>query len=79
MANRWADQAAREAKATDLEQIIVNAGNHHVTLRDGAVCDEVRRCALAELSRRRGKRVTASEETWTLVVTFLRDRFGART
>jgi hypothetical protein len=77
--NRYADKAAREAKATDLEQIIVEAGNHLICLHNKAIIGDARREALATLSRRRGKRVTASEDTWTLVLTYLTDRFGART
>lgn len=75
---RWADKAAREAKATDLEQLIVEAGNHLICLHNKAIVADVRKEALAGLSRKRGKRVTASEDTWTLVLTYLTDRFGAR-
>lgn len=71
---------AREAKAIDLEAIIVEQGNHHICLHNNAIVGEARRGALAALARKRGvARITASEDTWALVLRFLTDRFGART
>lgn len=64
-------RAQREAKATDLEQIVVEAG----CVEPDDLTEQVKAAALAVLAERRGKtRETASEDTWALVRHFLAGR-----
>jgi hypothetical protein len=62
---------ARTLKAIELENAIVDLG-----LAGPVLTDDMKRQALAKVSEARGKRTDASKDTWTLVATFLADRFG---
>lgn len=62
-------RAARERKAVELEDIARMCGVHAADL----VRDDVRAQLLAILSEQRGKRVTASTETWRVVWRFMHD------
>lgn len=64
----------RDEKAADLEQVLVEMDATAVP-----VPPDARTEALARLSERRGKPVTASSETWRRVEDFLTDRFHRRT
>jgi len=66
---------ARDMKAADLEQIIVETG---FDCQHGVLTDEIKAAALQELSRRRGKRTDASPDTWERVETFLASRLDLR-